>query len=353
MDRPYFKTMNQKRQWIRLCAIVGVIALALLFSLLLSLTARGHEPHVDITGDNGPNSGKPHYHWFPRDEDSYNDGMEYCATQQGMCPKGDAQTDELIRYDPRGKPYRLVYCRICGSHLGTGQWRYAGHIVSPTPTPTSTSTPTLTPTSAAVETSTATPTATKPPALPLTSTPTPTATRGSGDGSPPGQPPSPGGIPRGTLTPTPTPTPTLLIIRPESTPAPTGTPLQPVPPLKGVDTPTPAPTPTQRPWRSPCLLQHAGAPLNLCESGDGWRVYYFGYRGNIQTGPYIPAYGGPVDRLFFAEVSPTTGKPVLAQWIADHRAIRIITYYAWHPYAEHKLYIVDIMPGGVVEFRQW
>lgn len=178
----------------------------------------------------------------------------------------------------------------------------------------------------------------------LTTTPTPTATQSRGGPSSPGPSPSDH---------TPTPTPTATVTGPESPSVPTAAPLGTSTPTKGGNTPTPQPTPTHRPWRSPCLIQHPGAPLNLCESGNGWRLYYFGHGGQVRTGPFVPRWGGTEDSIFFATVSPTTGKPVLAQWIADRRVVRIITYYDHYPHARHKTYAFDIMPDGTVVHRVW
>lgn len=184
------------------------------------------------------------------------------------------------------------------------------------------------------------------------STVTPTATQFS-QNSPNGQPPvistSTSMPPASGPTRTPTPTPTLLIIYPSRTP---GAPPPPTGPDMGG---TPAPTATPEPFWSPCLLQHAGAPVNLCEtgSGSGWWLYFFGPGGQVRTGPYVPRYGGPVDKIFFSTTSPTTGKPVLVQWIAKYQAVRVITYYDHHPYAGHKPYIFDVLPGDRVVYQRW
>ena len=168
--------------------------------------------------------------------------------------------------------------------------------------------------------------------------------------------------PRATATAVP-PTATAIPVtsRPTATSTPTSRPpgRTPAPPFPEPPAQPGAPTATpirqaKRHW-SPCLIQHAGTPLNLCPSasGSGWWLYYFGSGGRIETGPNIPRNGGSQDRVLLSSRSPTTQKPVVVLWVARSRTIRVITYYAWHWSAQHKPYIFDVLPDGSVVHWKW
>ena len=294
MDSLNFSAMNRKRQWHGLCLVLAGLAAALLFSLLLTMTASGHEH--DSCYDRVPKptwcktdeKNKETIYYYKSDSLPTNYSSPACEKDESLdCENPFAY--HVVEFHDDRDDRAVGYFEFKANRLDARLHKLKKSDDNP-------------PVSLSPEPSKEPPSPSPEPSI-EPSSPTPSRTP-----DPPGRPPYSGPSdgedePDETPTPKPNPTPILVItpapiettapppaIPPEATPEP-ARPTAPPPPF-----PTPPdgakepllPTATPDVWWSPCLLQHAGAPLNLCPSGDGWRVYYFGHDGRIRTGPYIP-----------------------------------------------------------------
>ena len=136
-----------------------------------------------------------------------------------------------------------------------------------------------------------------------------------------------------------------------NTPVPTNTPMP---------AHTPRPEPSVLTHATPCLVKHAGTPVQLCVHGARLEYWFIGPDG-VSEGPWTPSVN------FLAElhstamaavelyrgVNPQTGKPVQIDYLPVGKMILVYTYYADTHYSKDKPYIFTLDRSGQVTYLAW
>lgn len=112
--------------------------------------------------------------------------------------------------------------------------------------------------------------------------------------------------------------------------------------------------------QTPCLVDHAATPAQLCLTAAGIEYYFIGPDG-VASGPLLPSISqlagsysafSPTVELYRG-TNPLSGKAVHVDYLPGENAIRVSTYYADTPYSEDKPYIFTLDEGYEVTHQAW